>query len=1018
MKKQKSFRRLVTGLCVLALVSAAAFALSPPASGQRPQLQESARVQVRQDLGKALHGYDELSFDSAVVHKQVRETGQFTLATSRGNFELALEPHDLRAPHYRAEAWGKGGAVRVLERAPVRTYKGPVRGIEGAQARFTIDEGTLEGIIITRDGLYFLEAARSLSPAAAATDFVFYSAASVKHERNGECGVTLAQKVEAEAARVQATPVAATGPAQAEVFTPAFEVDIATEADFEYFTAKGADVNATNNEILGIMNQVDGIYGAQIGLRFRVVFSRVWTTADDPYAATEPAAALTELRTSYNGNPPPNLPSHDIVHLWTGRDLDGATVGISYRIGFECPATGYGYGISQDVPGNRASLTAHEIGHNFGASHPSDAEPECEGTIMDPSMPPSTDFCQVSRNQIINHAVENSACLTQKVAPGCTYTISPTLQQFGTAGGSGSVNVTAGAGCAWAAAEGIPWVGVTANETGTGNGLANFSVDANTGGPRQGRVDIAGQSLTIQQSASANCMTTPIGAGSPINGSLSTSDCRSGQPDRPDALIDLYTFSGTAGQQVRIEMNAAVAPPTGIDTYLYLFGPSGNIVALNDDIVPFEDKNSRVPVNGFVTLQETGTYTIEATSYFNGETGAYSLTLTVINAVDAVAFSSATYAVSESVQPSGVGTEGAGFVTITVTRSGNTSGAASVDFATVDGTAESRKDYTKALGTLRFAANDTAESFTVLISDDRFVEANETINLTLNNPVGATLGTLANAVITLTSANDVVDGPSPVKDASFDAAFFVRQHYHDFLNREPDVDGLNFWVGQTTGCGNPNLLVCRINVSAAFFLSIEFQETGYLVYRMYKAAYGDINPPAVPVAVRLDEFLRDTLAARQGVAVGVGNWREQLEANKNALAAEFVTRERFTAALPPALAPEQFVAALNTNAGGSLSQGKREALAAALMDGTMTRAQVLREVAEDQTLRDAQFNRAFVLMQYFGYLRRDPDTAPDGDFGGYNFWLGKLNQFGGNFVEAEMVKAFLSSGEYTSRFGQ
>jgi hypothetical protein len=81
------------------------------------------------------------------------------------------------------------------------------------------------------------------------------------------------------------------------------------------------------------------------------------------------------------------------------------------------------------------------------------------------------------------------------------------------------------------------------------------------------------------------------------------------------------------------------------------------------------------------------------------------------------------------------------------------------------------------------------------------------------------------------------------------------------------------------------------------------------------------------------------------------------------------------------------------------------------------RATALRAVAEDADLRTAEFNRAFVLMQYFGYLRRNPNDAPDADFSGYNFWLNKLNSFGGNFVNAEMVKAFILSGEYRHRVG-
>jgi hypothetical protein len=87
-----------------------------------------------------------------------------------------------------------------------------------------------------------------------------------------------------------------------------------------------------------------------------------------------------------------------------------------------------------------------------------------------------------------------------------------------------------------------------------------------------------------------------------------------------------------------------------------------------------------------------------------------------------------------------------------------------------------------------------------------------------------------------------------------------------------------------------------------------------------------------------------------------------------------------------------------------------------LSAGTKTRAQVLRAVAEDQDLRSAEFNRAFVLMQYFGYLRRNPNDPHDPDYSGYEFWLTKLNQFNGNFANAEMVKAFVTSGEYRQRF--
>src|SRR4030095_9051324 len=107
---------------------------------------------------------------------------------------------------------------------------------------------------------------------------------------------------------------------------------------------------------------------------------------------------------------------------------------------------------------------------------------------------------------------------------------------------------------------------------------------------------------------------------------------------------------------------------------------------------------------------------------------------------------------------------------------------------------------------------------------------------------------------------------------------------------------------------------------------------------------------------------------------------------------------------------------------GALTQGQRDALVAQLAPNPASatlRAQVLRAGAQNALFNTRQFNKAFVLMQYFGYLRRNPNDPPEFglDFGGYNFWLGKLNQFNGNYIAAEMVKAFITPGEYEQRFG-
>ncbi|HEX8293581.1 MAG TPA: DUF4214 domain-containing protein, partial [Pyrinomonadaceae bacterium] len=343
--------------------------------------------------------------------------------------------------------------------------------------------------------------------------------------------------------------------------------------------------------------------------------------------------------------------------------------------------------------------------------------------------------------------------------------------------------------------------------------------------------------------------------------------------------------------------------------------------------------------------------------------------------------------------------EGAGSCEVEVVRTGDVAREASVDYMTADLSASERSDYTLARGTLRFAAGETSKRITLLVTDDAAAEGDEQVNLSLSNPAGGcALGEAAAATVTLVD-NDAASGPAPADDP----AFFVRQHYHDFLNREPDAPGLQFWTGEVERCGADAQCreVKRVNVSAAFFLSIEFQQTGYFVERLYKSAYGR-RPTLV-------ELMPDTQEAGRGLVVGAEGWAEKLDANKRAFVEQWVARDAFKAAFD-SLSNEQFVARLYANAGVQAGAEGAE-LVRALNEGRETRAGAARRVAENPEFARREFNAAFVLMQYFGYLRRDPDEA------GFNFWLSKLEQFGGNYVNAEMVKAFISSDEYQRRFG-
>jgi hypothetical protein len=379
-----------------------------------------------------------------------------------------------------------------------------------------------------------------------------------------------------------------------------------------------------------------------------------------------------------------------------------------------------------------------------------------------------------------------------------------------------------------------------------------------------------------------------------------------------------------------------------------------------------------------------------------------------------VQFNASTYNVNENLT----------FRTITVTRTGDISGPATVDYATADVSASQRTDYTNAVGTLRFGANESSKSFDVLISEDVKLEGTETFNITLSNGTGqALLGTPSTASVAIID-DPVEAGPNPIDFTDI----FVGQHYHDFLARQSDSAGQTFWQNQIAVCGTNAACISdrRTNVSAAFFLSIEFQQTGYLVIRANKAAFG--SERTVP---RYQPFLREQRRIGEGLVVGNPGWELVLTANRVAYLQEFVSRSDFVAAFPQGLNVFTYVDTLFANAGVIPTAGERQAAINVYGNGnTAGRAASLERVIESDTVFRVQYNPAFVLMQYFGYLRRDADAAPDNNFNGYDFWLNKMNQAslpGENVRDdevaldrvkrADMVESFLVSSEYLQRFG-
>ncbi|MFL6285636.1 MAG: Calx-beta domain-containing protein [Pyrinomonadaceae bacterium] len=366
--------------------------------------------------------------------------------------------------------------------------------------------------------------------------------------------------------------------------------------------------------------------------------------------------------------------------------------------------------------------------------------------------------------------------------------------------------------------------------------------------------------------------------------------------------------------------------------------------------------------------------------------------------------------------------EGCNQTQVTMTRSGPKDGTTVVTYAVEAFEAHQRGDFTRMIGHVTFAPGEDSKTIPVLVSEDAYAEGPENLIVFIVGVTGGQLGA-PNPIKVQIDDNDAVEGTSNPID---DNATFVCQHYHDFLSRHPDSGGQAFWTAQLDACGPDAACLDRkrVDVSAAFFLSIEFQNTGYFVIRVNKAAFGD--QPGNPT---YDTFLDHTQQVGRGVVVGEPGYEAVLEANKRSYAEQFVQRLDFQSAHDSQSAA-QYVDSLFSNAGVTPTTQERDAALSAFgAGGVAGQAAALRSVVESGSVYNKLYNPAFVLMQYFAYLRRAPDSSPDTNFDGYNFWLGKLNSVTlpgedardervalARVRRAEMIRAFIRSSEYRGRF--
>jgi hypothetical protein len=427
---------------------------------------------------------------------------------------------------------------------------------------------------------------------------------------------------------------------------------------------------------------------------------------------------------------------------------------------------------------------------------------------------------------------------------------------------------------------------------------------------------------------------------------------------------------------------------SSFDTMLGVYtGNAVNSLALinNNDDVSGSDNTSSVQFDAVAGT----TYRI-AVDGWGGDAGNIKLNWTAANCTQAttVQLSQSSYTVGE----------GDGHAAITVNRSDTTT-AATVGYVTSDtagltncnvagtGIASSRCDYAVSVGTLRFAIGESSKTISIPVVDDNFTEGDEAFTITLSNPsAGTTLGSITQATVTIT------DNASAAGNPVDQTPFFVRQHYIDFLGREPDPPGFRGWQAILNNCAAGDTSCDRIQVSSGFFRSAEFQERGYFTYRFYSVALGRKPNYAefMPDLAKVSGFLTDA----------------EKEANKVAFVQEFMARPAFQTKYGSLSDPTAYVDALLSTA-GLPTHSLRVVWITGLTSSTLTRADVLRQLAESTEAYNKFYNQAFVVMQYFGYLRRDPDSL-------YLKWIEIIDGNGGDY--RNMVNGFMNSAEYRQRF--
>jgi uncharacterized repeat protein (TIGR01451 family) len=314
------------------------------------------------------------------------------------SFDLALEPNSRLLPATRANPMLDG----------VEIYRGELAGVSGSWARIVVAEGVPSGLLWDGEAMYAIEAPGDNIVGAA--DPIIFRLSDIEVAPGAmSCGHSQVAMTGAEALNDLVGELGAYAEAQGAIEA----IGIGAIGDFEFTSDKGGDVAAAA-AIATRLNNVDGIFSAQLGIQLTVNAIETFSDANDPFTDETDAGQLLEEVSGYRSETSAQN-SNGLTHLYTGKNLDGTTVGIAWT-GALC-SNYFGAALSEGS-GNATFdtlVSAHEIGHNFGAPHDGEADSACETEIgaflMAPRINGSDTFSQCSIDEMADD-IARASCIT------------------------------------------------------------------------------------------------------------------------------------------------------------------------------------------------------------------------------------------------------------------------------------------------------------------------------------------------------------------------------------------------------------------------------------------------------------------------------------------------------------------------------------------------------------------------------------------------------------------------------